>query len=211
MPSSANSSTQNSLGKMPKTDIIDLSSRESSPIQNHFTNTTLDTTLALLIPPLTLGQSNPTQRNIVSPLAPRAIVFSTSPNSPIEPHPYLASLDDLPPGSSNPQPQSHSQALFQTLPLPTPMDFKPSLRPINLLNARISAQPEPFLSIEQVLHQLNKYQDFNRQIEEAIQNAQVQDSLIPPNTIFPPQTSTIPPFRTSLPPSSTFVPLDQSL
>ncbi|GJV98756.1 hypothetical protein Tco_1554008 [Tanacetum coccineum] len=197
---------------MPKTDLIDLSSRESSPIQNHPINTTLDTTLALSIPPSTLGQTNPTQGNIVSPLAPRALVFSTPPNSPIEPHPYLASLDDLPPRSSNTQPQSHSQGLFQTLPLPTPMDFKPSFRPINLTSAKISAQPEPFLSREQVLYQLNQYHDFDRHIEEAIQNAQqVRDNLIPPNTTFPPQMSTIPPFRTSIPPSSTFVPLDQSL
>ncbi|GJS72547.1 hypothetical protein Tco_0705388 [Tanacetum coccineum] len=108
---------------------------------------------------------------MVSPLAPRGLVFSTSPNSPIEPHPYLASLDDLPQRSSNPQPQSHSQGLFQMLPLPTPMDFESSLHPINLSNARISAQPEPFLSREQVLHQLNQYQDFDRHIEEAIQNA----------------------------------------
>ncbi|GJX25622.1 hypothetical protein Tco_0231918, partial [Tanacetum coccineum] len=179
---------------------------------NHPIITTLDTTLALSIPPSTLGQTNPTQGNIVSPLTPRALVFSTSPNSPIEPHPYLASLDDLPLRSSNTQPQSHSQGLFQTLLLPTLMDFEPSLRHINLSNARISAQPKPFLSREQVLHQLNQYQDFDRHIEEAIQNAQqVRYSLIPLNTTFPPQMSTIPPFRTSLSPSSTFVPLDQSL
>nr|GEV21161.1 hypothetical protein [Tanacetum cinerariifolium]GEV23260.1 hypothetical protein [Tanacetum cinerariifolium] len=132
---------------MPRTNLIDLSSRESSPIQDHPINTTLDTTLALLIPSSTLGQTNLTQGNIISPLAPKALVFSTSLNSPIEPHPYLASLDDLSPRSSNPQPQSHSQGLFQTLSLPTPMDFKPSFRPINLLNARISTQLEPFLWI----------------------------------------------------------------
>nr|GEV94484.1 hypothetical protein [Tanacetum cinerariifolium] len=92
------------------------------------------------------------------------------------------------------------------------MDFEPSIHPINLSNARIRAQLEPFISREQVLHQLNQYQDFDRHIEEAIQNAQqVRDSLIPPNTTFPPQMLTIPPFRTSLPPSSTFVPLDQSI
>ncbi|GJT18009.1 hypothetical protein Tco_0876715 [Tanacetum coccineum] len=94
---------------MPRTDLIDLSSKESSPIQNHPINTTLDTTLTLYIPPSTLGQTNPTKGNIVSPLAHRALLFSTPPNSSIEPHPYLASLDDLPPRSSNPQPQSHSQ------------------------------------------------------------------------------------------------------
>ncbi|GKA19330.1 hypothetical protein Tco_0699245 [Tanacetum coccineum] len=92
------------------------------------------------------------------------------------------------------------------------MNFEPSFHHINLQSARISAQPEPFLSQEQVLDQLSQYQDFNRHIEEAIQNAQqVRDSLIPPNTTFPPQMSTIRPFRTSLPPPITFVPLDQSL
>ncbi|GKC05954.1 hypothetical protein Tco_0997564 [Tanacetum coccineum] len=176
------------------------------------TNTTIDTTLALSIPPSTLGQINPTQGNIMSLLAPRALVFSTHPNSPIEPHPYLASLDDLPPRSSNPQAQSHSQGPLQTLHLPTPVDLEPSFRPINLSSARISAQPEPLLSREQVFHQLNQYQDFDGHIEESIQNAQqVRDSLIPPNTTFHPQMSTTPPFRTSLPPLSTFVPLDQSL
>ncbi|GJR17147.1 hypothetical protein Tco_0965674 [Tanacetum coccineum] len=197
---------------MPRTDLIDLSIRESSPIQNHPINTTLDTTLAFSIPPSTLGQTNPTQGNIVPPLAPRTLVFSTPPNSSMQPHPYLANLDDLPPRSSNPQPQSHSHGLFLTLPLPTPIDFERSFHPINLSSAKISAQPEPFISREQVLHQLNQYQDFDCHIEKAIQNAQqVRDSLIPPNTTFPPQMSTIPPFRTSLPSSSTFVPLNQSL
>ncbi|GJW48598.1 hypothetical protein Tco_0080244 [Tanacetum coccineum] len=168
MASSANFSTQNPLRKIPRTDLVDLSSRESLPIQNHPIITILDTTLALSILPLTLGQTNPTQGNIVSPLSPRALVFSTSPNSPIEPHPYLDSLDDLPPKSLNPQPQSHSQGLFQPLPLPTPMDFETSFRPINLSSARMSAQPEPFPRREQVLHQLNQYQDFDRHIEEAI-------------------------------------------
>ncbi|GJZ08847.1 retrovirus-related pol polyprotein from transposon TNT 1-94 [Tanacetum coccineum] len=92
------------------------------------------------------------------------------------------------------------------------MDFELSFCPINLLSARISAQPKPFLSREQVLDQLSQYQDFDCHIEEATQNAQqVRNSLIPPNTSFPPQISTIPPFRTSLPPSSTFVTIDQSL
>ncbi|GKA74256.1 hypothetical protein Tco_0780558 [Tanacetum coccineum] len=104
MASSANSSIQNPPRKMHRTDFIDISSNESSPIQNHPINTTLDTTLVLSILPSNLGQTNPTQENIVSSLAPRALAFSTSPNSPIESHPYLVSLDDLPPRSSNPQP-----------------------------------------------------------------------------------------------------------
>ncbi|GKB86133.1 hypothetical protein Tco_0958405 [Tanacetum coccineum] len=78
---------------MPTIDSLTSFARESSPIQNHPINTTLDTTLALSIPPSTLGQTNPTQGNIVSPLAPRALVFSTPPNSPIEPHPYFHPLE----------------------------------------------------------------------------------------------------------------------
>ncbi|GJU00213.1 hypothetical protein Tco_1110551 [Tanacetum coccineum] len=91
---------------MPRIDFIDLSLNESSPIQNHPINTTLDTTLAITIPPPTISQTNPTQGTNVSPLAPRAIVFSTPPRLPFETHPYLTSLDDLPPMSSNPQPPS---------------------------------------------------------------------------------------------------------
>ncbi|GJX24168.1 hypothetical protein Tco_0561763 [Tanacetum coccineum] len=90
------------------------------------------------------------------------------------------------------------------------MDFEQSFYRINLSSARISAQPKPFLSQEQVFHQLSQYQDFDRHIEEAIQNAQnVQNSLLPPFTTT--STTTIPLSRSSLPPSSTFVPLDQSL
>ncbi|GJY37885.1 hypothetical protein Tco_0424249 [Tanacetum coccineum] len=108
MASSANSSTQNSPRKVPRTDFIDLSSNESSPIQNIPINTTLDTTLALIIPPPTISQTIPSQGTNVSPLAPRALVFSTPPSSPFEPHPYLTTLDDLPPRNSNPPPPSLS-------------------------------------------------------------------------------------------------------
>ncbi|GJR37568.1 hypothetical protein Tco_1213252 [Tanacetum coccineum] len=132
---------------------------------------------------------------MVSPLAPRALTFSTPPSSPLEPHPYLSSLNELPPRSSNPLPQTLSQGLSQMLLQPTFMDFKPSFPPINLSRSRL----------------------------KAIQNAQnVQNSLLPPFTTtssqMPPphhfttaSTTIIPPFRSSLPPSSTFVPLDQSL
>ncbi|GJZ58881.1 hypothetical protein Tco_0614697 [Tanacetum coccineum] len=84
----------------------------------------------------------------------------------------------------------------------------------------MSAQPETFMSREQVLEELSQLHTFSYNIEEAIQN--VQNSLIPPTSItslqMPPpfyftttSTNTIPPFRTSLSPYSTFVPLDQSL
>ncbi|GJR40553.1 hypothetical protein Tco_1216237 [Tanacetum coccineum] len=70
---------------MPRTKIIEISSNESSPIpqNNVFTilNTTLDTTLALSIPPPITSQNITTQGIVVSPLAPRALVFSTPPSS----------------------------------------------------------------------------------------------------------------------------------
>ncbi|GJT30750.1 hypothetical protein Tco_0911025 [Tanacetum coccineum] len=148
MASSANSSTQNPPSKIPRTDYIDISSDEISPIQNHSTNTTqpllppnitLDTTLALSIPPPSTNQTPPTQEAMVSPLALRVLVFSTPPCSPLDPHPYLSSIHDLPPRSSNPLPQTLSQGLTQTLLLPTPMDFEPSFRPINFSSAIISS------------------------------------------------------------------------
>nr|GFA55954.1 hypothetical protein [Tanacetum cinerariifolium] len=101
MASSANSSTKNPPRKVPRTDFIDLSSNESSPIQNIPINTTLDTTLAFTISPLIINQTIPFQGINVSPLAPRALVFSTPPSSPHEPHPYLTTLDDLLPRNSN--------------------------------------------------------------------------------------------------------------
>ncbi|GKC60946.1 hypothetical protein Tco_1088544, partial [Tanacetum coccineum] len=55
------------------------------------------------------SQTIPSQVTNVSPLAPRALVFSTPPFSSLEPHPYLTTLDDLPPRNSNPPPPSLSQ------------------------------------------------------------------------------------------------------
>ncbi|GKB14071.1 zf-CCHC domain-containing protein [Tanacetum coccineum] len=159
MASSANSSNQNPPRKVPRTDFIDLSSNESYPIQNIPINTTLDTTLALTIPPPRISQTIPSQGTNVSPLAPRAFVFSTPPSLPLEPHPYLTTFDDLPPRNSNPPPpslsQGYSQCLSQTLPITTPMNFEPSFPPINLSRSRMCAQPEPLLSKEQVMQQLS--------------------------------------------------------
>nr|GEU79269.1 hypothetical protein [Tanacetum cinerariifolium] len=101
---------------MPRIDVIDSSSNESSPIQNNFVNTTLDTTLALTIPSLITSQTIPTQRIDASPLAPRDVAFSTPPSSPFEPHPYSTTLEDLPPRIFNPPPPSSSQDFSQTLP-----------------------------------------------------------------------------------------------
>ncbi|GJY32290.1 hypothetical protein Tco_0415785 [Tanacetum coccineum] len=69
---------------------------------------------------------------MVSPLAPRALDFSTPPSSPLELHPYLSPMHDLPQRSSNPLPQTLSQGLSQTLSQPTLIDFEPSFHPINL-------------------------------------------------------------------------------
>ncbi|GKC96769.1 hypothetical protein Tco_1162211 [Tanacetum coccineum] len=93
---------------MARIDVIDISSNESSPIQNNPLNTNIDTTFALIIPSLITSQAIPTQGIDISPLAPRALVFSTPPSSPLERHPYLTSLEDLPPRSSNIPPPSLS-------------------------------------------------------------------------------------------------------
>ncbi|GJX42673.1 hypothetical protein Tco_0257663 [Tanacetum coccineum] len=228
MSSSASSSTKNPPRKLSRTSVIDISSNKSSSIQNNFIPTTLDTTLVLTITPPMLSQTPPTQPIEASPLAPRALVFSTPLSSPIEPHPYLTSMEDLPPRSSNPPPPPPSQGFTQTLPQPTPMDFEPFFPPINLSKrgSRMSAQPEPLLSRDQVLQELGQYQDFDHHLKAAIQNTQnVQNNILPPFTTISSQippipslfystttpTTVIPPFRQTLPPSNTFVLLDQSL
>ncbi|GKB78376.1 hypothetical protein Tco_0945271 [Tanacetum coccineum] len=102
------------------------------------------------------------------------------------------------------------------------MDFEPSFPPINLARSRLSAQPEPSMTKDQIHQELNQLHTLEQNIQEAIQNAQrVQESLIPPTSIttlqmpppfYPTTTSTqIPPFRKTFPPSSTFASLDQSL
>ncbi|GKA91234.1 hypothetical protein Tco_0813104 [Tanacetum coccineum] len=102
------------------------------------------------------------------------------------------------------------------------MDHKPSSPPINFSRSRLSAQPEPSMTRDEIHQELNQLHTLEQNIQEAIQNAQhVQESLIPPTFItnlqmpppfYPTSTLTqIPPFRSSLPPSSIFVPLDQSL
>ncbi|GJZ88203.1 hypothetical protein Tco_0659985 [Tanacetum coccineum] len=153
MASRESSSTKNPLRKMPITYVIDISSNETSPIPQNNISTTLDTTLALTIPSSITSQATPTQGIDVSPLAPRALIFLTPPSSPFEPHPYLTSLEDLPPRSSNPPPTPSSQGFSQTLPQQTPMDFEPSFPPINLSKSRMSAQP---VSRNQVLEELGQ-------------------------------------------------------
>ncbi|GJS56436.1 hypothetical protein Tco_0629798 [Tanacetum coccineum] len=158
----------------------------------------------------------------MTPLAPRGLTFSTPPSSPLEPHPYLSSLNEIPPRTINPLPQVISQGLFQTQPQPSLMDFEPTLPPINLSRSRLSAQPKPSITRNQTQQELNQLYTFEQNIQEAIRNAQhVQESLIPPTSIttlqmpppfYPTTTSTqIPPFGISLSSSSIFSLLDQSL
>ncbi|GJR04568.1 putative reverse transcriptase domain-containing protein [Tanacetum coccineum] len=116
-------------------------SKTSSQIPLNPTNTTLtttlDTTLAIIIPPPSFIQTTTTLEPLTSPLAPRALTFSTPPISPLEPHPYLSSLNEIPPRCSNPLPQIISQGLSQTLSQSSPMDFEPSYPPINLSRCRV--------------------------------------------------------------------------
>ncbi|GJR09123.1 hypothetical protein Tco_0791775 [Tanacetum coccineum] len=154
MASSASSSTKNPPRKMARNNVIEISSNESSSIQeNNPIPTTLNTTIALSITHPIISQTPPNQPIEASPLAPRALVFSAPPSSPIKPHPYLNSLEDLPPISSNPPPPPPIQDINQTIPLPTLTNFESLFPPINLSRRenRMSAQPEPFMSRDQVL------------------------------------------------------------
>ncbi|GJV22200.1 hypothetical protein Tco_1371220 [Tanacetum coccineum] len=78
--------------------------------------TTLDTTLALSIPPQSIVQTTPKLEAFTTPLAPRALTFSNQPKTPLEPHPYLPSTNELPPRPINPLLQ---HTLSQTLPQTT--------------------------------------------------------------------------------------------
>ncbi|GKA82274.1 hypothetical protein Tco_0789022 [Tanacetum coccineum] len=154
MASSASSSTKNPPRTLARTNVIDISSNESSPTQiNNPIPTTLNTTLALSVTPPTNSQTPHSQTIEVSPLAPRALVFSTPASSPIEPYPYVTSLEHLPPRSTNPQPPSLTQDINQTLPQHTLMDFEPFFLLINLsrIGSRMSAQPEPLMSRDKTL------------------------------------------------------------
>ncbi|GJZ04213.1 hypothetical protein Tco_0537488 [Tanacetum coccineum] len=90
----------------------------------------------------------------------------------------------MPPRSPNPLPQVISQGLSQTLPQPTLMDFEPTFPSINLSRSRLSAQPDPSMTRDQIQQDLNQLHTLHQNIQEAIQNAQlVQDNLIPPTFI----------------------------
>ncbi|GKA21866.1 hypothetical protein Tco_0707828 [Tanacetum coccineum] len=120
----------------------------------------------------------------MTPLAPRALTFFTPPSSPLEPHPCLASSNEIPPRTTNPLPQVISQGLSQTLPRPSPINFEPTFPPINLYRSRLSARPEPSMTRDQIHQELSQLYTLEQNIQEAIQNAQqVQESLIPPTSI----------------------------
>ncbi|GKC85704.1 hypothetical protein Tco_1141421 [Tanacetum coccineum] len=195
MASSASRSTKNPPRKQSRTTIIDISSNEASPIQE--TNpipTSLTTTLSLSLTPPIISQTLPNQPIEVSPLAPRALVFSTPPSSPIEHHPYLKSLEDIPPRSSNPPPPPPNQIHNQTLPQPSLIDFEPFFEPTNLSKRgnRLCAQPEPFMTQEQILQGLEELQDLSQNIDTALHNSQnVQNGLFPQEPF--PHTSYMPP------------------
>ncbi|GJW25991.1 hypothetical protein Tco_0039802 [Tanacetum coccineum] len=142
----------------------------------------------------------------------RALIFSTHPNTLIEPHPYLSSTNNAPPRSTNPFPQSIVQDLPQTLQQNSPIE--PTLPSHNL--------PNPSMERENIEQEIQNLQTFHQNVQEAIQNAQyVQDNLIPPTSIthvqlpppfYPISTSTQTPlFGAPFPPPSIFGPLDQSL
>ncbi|GJX02181.1 hypothetical protein Tco_0186094 [Tanacetum coccineum] len=214
MASSACSSTQNPPKKAPKeVTYIDLTSNEASPQQHH---ATIDTTLALTIPPPMPNMVEP----FASPLGPRALVFTTPPNTPNDPHPFLSSLNDAPPRPTNPFPHS----LTQNLPKPSQNEapVEPTIPSLPPNSHQVNAQTNPSVEREIIQQEIHNLQAFHQNIQEAIHNAQhVQDSLIPPTSIthiqIPPPfypTSTpiqTPPYGPSFPPPNVFGPLDQSL
>ncbi|GJU25014.1 hypothetical protein Tco_1163635 [Tanacetum coccineum] len=164
MTSSASSSTKNSPRKIARTNVIDISSNESSPLQEkNLTTITITTTLAISLTLPNTSQTPPSQPIEASPLAPRTLLFFTPPSSP---HPFLNSFDELPPRSTNPPPLPLYQAYYQTLPHTTLMDFEPSIPPTNLSRRsnRLFAQPEPFMSQEQMLKEMGQLQDFSQNI-----------------------------------------------
>ncbi|GJV31469.1 hypothetical protein Tco_1391869 [Tanacetum coccineum] len=177
--SSASSSIRNPPRKVARTSVINISSNESSPLRESSNNyiTTPPTT------PLVSPLSSPVTTTIVAPLlapqpntpttlAPRELVFTTSPTSP---HPYLNTLEDLPPRCTNPPPlHTLEQIVSQPLPLTDHMEVEPFFPPTNLTrrNTRLNAFPEPNLTRAQIIEKLNDLQDISNTIDMALQNAQ---------------------------------------
>ncbi|GJY60601.1 hypothetical protein Tco_0461258 [Tanacetum coccineum] len=174
-------------------------------------------------PPFALDNST-TYPNMVepfaSPLAPRALVFTTPPNTPNDPHPFLSSLNDAPPRPTNQSPHS----LKQNLPQPSQNEapVEPTIPSLNPNSHQVNTQPNPFVEREIIQQEIHNLQAYHHNIQVAINNAQhVQDSLIPPTSIthiqipppFYPISTSIqtPPYGPSFSPPNVFGPLDQSL
>ncbi|GJY39876.1 hypothetical protein Tco_0426240 [Tanacetum coccineum] len=214
--SSASSSTRNPPRKVAQTSVIEISLNESSPLKkpsNNY-NTTPPTTplkispqtqltTPLVTPPLAPQPTTPTT------LASRKLVFTTPPTSP---HPYLNTLEDLPPKCTNPPPlPTLEQLVSQPLPLPDHMDVEPSLPPTNLTrrNTRLSALLEPNLTRAQIIEELNELHDISNTIDMALQNALNASSNHTTTTTS--QIPPLPPLPSHIPPPQTFMPLDKSL
>ncbi|GJZ63407.1 hypothetical protein Tco_0619828 [Tanacetum coccineum] len=233
MATSASSSTKNPSRKTSQTNVIDISSNETSPIRENSNydidtplTTTLITTLALSLTPPLVNQTLAPQPNELSPLAPRELIFTTPPTLP---HPYLNNLEDLPPRSLNPPPlPAFEQIPNQPLHHIDHMEYEPFFPPTNLnrRHGRLSAHLEPFMTREQIIEEIGQLQDLSNDIETALHNAQnmqnrlathittTTSQVLPSLSSLPPttfQTTSIPPFRPHLRPPQTFIPLDQSL
>nr|GEU77943.1 hypothetical protein [Tanacetum cinerariifolium] len=222
MASSASSTTRYPPSKTRQTNIIDVSSNESSPIHEPTNNRTtmISITLALSITPPNARQTLPSQPIEPSPLAPRALIFFSPPTSP---HLYLDNIKDLPPRSLNPPPfPSLDQINNQNFPYSDLMEYEPFFPPTNLSRRgnRLCAQPKPSMTREQIIKELRKLQDLSNDIETTLYNAQNGPHTTTTTTMPPPpsslhpttiSTTTIPPFRPHLPPSQTPIHIDQSL
>ncbi|GJS91533.1 hypothetical protein Tco_0774169 [Tanacetum coccineum] len=212
MASSASSSTKNPPRKIARTNIIDISSNESSPIQkpsnNHITTprtTSLTKNLALSLTPPLINQILAPQPNEPSPLAPRELIFTTPPTSH---RPYLNNLEDLPPRCTNPPLlPTFEQITSQPLPINNHIEYEPFFPPTNLKRSKLSAHLKPFMTRENIIKEIVQLQDLSNDIETALHNAQnglathtTTSQVLPPPSSLPPitfstlQTSSIPPF-----------------
>ena len=213
MASSACSSTQNPPKKNQKISYIDLTSNESSPQPNHAqVNTTLALSTSPHVPSLTMP--------LASPIAKRALIFTTPPNTPVVAHPYLSTMNDVPPRPTNPLLYSLTQNPPQQL--QNEATTEPTIPTLNPISHQNHAQPNSSNEMMDIHQEIQNHQTLHQNIEEAIQNAQhVQESLIPPTSIthvylpppFPPTTTQIqtPPFDPMFPLPNVFDPIDQTL
>ncbi|GKA64652.1 hypothetical protein Tco_0764359 [Tanacetum coccineum] len=203
---------QNLPRKVARTCVIDISSNESSPLREPINNLITTHLATPQVSPLTSPIATPLltlQPNAPTTLAPRELVFTTPSTSP---HPYLNTLEDLPPRCANPPPLlTLEQIVSQPLPFIDHMDIEPLIPPTNLTrrNGRLSVFTKPFLTRAQIVEELNQLHDLSNDIDTAIQNAQnVQNRSTNPITT---TTSQVPPLPSHLPSPQTFVPLDQSV